>query len=241
MSIRTISLVVSLLLGVAAVEAAPVSVRLPEGNTRGFLVLRSPDGEVIAHGELRQKPAQGSIESRLSLAFKDGSHREEIAVFSQDKDLSPRELSSRRARPLVSHGGDRVRSEEWTVQGAHARQEGRRGARGGRPDRDACRSVQRDGPRAAEEPRRRREGQRADGGLHAEASTDQDGSESRRGGEGPVRGNRPDGQALPREAGDRRAHRRRSPRSSAKTRRTPATGWPRETSRPSSDSKARCS
>ena len=41
MSIRTIPLVVSLLLGVAGVEAAPVSVRLPEGNTRGFLVLRS--------------------------------------------------------------------------------------------------------------------------------------------------------------------------------------------------------
>jgi hypothetical protein len=34
-SIGTIPLVVSLLLGVAAVEAAPVSVRLLEGNTRG--------------------------------------------------------------------------------------------------------------------------------------------------------------------------------------------------------------
>ena len=87
MSIRTITLVVTLLLGVAAVEAAPVSVRLPEGNTRGFLVLRSPDGEVIAHGELRQKPAQGFRESRLFLAFKDGSQREEIAVFSQDRTL----------------------------------------------------------------------------------------------------------------------------------------------------------
>jgi hypothetical protein len=85
MSISAISLVVSLLLGVTAVEAAPVTVRLPEGNTRGFLVLRSPEGEVIAQGELRQKPAQGLIESRLSLAFKDSSHREEIAVFSQDK------------------------------------------------------------------------------------------------------------------------------------------------------------
>jgi hypothetical protein len=82
---RAISVVLSLLLGVAAVEAAPVTVRLPEGNTRGFLVLRSPDGEVIAQGELRQKPAQGSIESRLSLTFKDGSYREELAVFSQDK------------------------------------------------------------------------------------------------------------------------------------------------------------
>jgi hypothetical protein len=82
---RTAPAVVSLLLCAVAVEAAPVSVRFPEGNTRGFLVLRSPDGEAIAHGELRQKPVQGLIESRLSLSFKDGSHREESVTFSQNK------------------------------------------------------------------------------------------------------------------------------------------------------------
>jgi hypothetical protein len=66
-------------------HAAPVAVRLPEGNTRGFVVLRSPEGEVLAHGEMRQRPVRGGIESRLSLAFKDGSKREEAVVFSQDK------------------------------------------------------------------------------------------------------------------------------------------------------------
>ena len=60
MSISTIPLVVSLLLGVAGVEAAPVSVRLPEGNTRGFLVLRSPDGEVIAMESCARSPRRDS-------------------------------------------------------------------------------------------------------------------------------------------------------------------------------------
>jgi hypothetical protein len=71
------------LLGAAAVEAGPVSVRLPEGNTRGFLVLRAPGGETLARGELRQKPVGATIESTLVLDFKDGSHREETTTFSQ--------------------------------------------------------------------------------------------------------------------------------------------------------------
>jgi hypothetical protein len=58
-TLRTLPLVVSLTLCFAAVEAAPVDVRLPEGNTRGFLVVRSADGKAIAHGELRQKPCSG--------------------------------------------------------------------------------------------------------------------------------------------------------------------------------------
>ncbi len=82
---RSILAAVSVLLCATAVGAGPVNVRLPEGNARGFLVVRSSEGEVIGHGELRQIPAQGSIESRLSLHFKDGSHREETVTFSQNK------------------------------------------------------------------------------------------------------------------------------------------------------------
>ena len=85
MNFRIAPTVVSLLLCAVAVDAAPVGVRLPEGNARGFLVVRSPDGEVIAHGELRQKPVQGLIESRLLLHFKDGSQHEESVTFSQNK------------------------------------------------------------------------------------------------------------------------------------------------------------
>jgi hypothetical protein len=72
-------------LGVAVAHAGPVAVRLPEGNTRGFLVVRAADGTAIGHGELRQKPRPPLVESSLVLDFKDGSHREETVVFSQDK------------------------------------------------------------------------------------------------------------------------------------------------------------
>lgn len=41
------------LLGVSIGAAAPVTVRFAEGFTRGFLVLMTPDGTPIAHGELR--------------------------------------------------------------------------------------------------------------------------------------------------------------------------------------------
>jgi hypothetical protein len=69
---------------VAPVAAAPVPVRLAEGNARGFFVVRSLGGEQIAHGEFRQKPAGALIESRLILLFKDGSLRDERSVFSQN-------------------------------------------------------------------------------------------------------------------------------------------------------------
>jgi hypothetical protein len=80
-----IGLLAALWLGAAGAEAEPVAVRLPEGNTRGLLVVRSVDGTAIGHGELRQKPVQGLVESRLRLAFKDGSLREETVVFSQER------------------------------------------------------------------------------------------------------------------------------------------------------------
>ena len=67
----------------AAVDAAPQSVRLPEGNTRGFLVVRTLDGKAIAYGELVQKPTRGLIESRMQLHFTDGSLYEETVTFSQ--------------------------------------------------------------------------------------------------------------------------------------------------------------
>jgi hypothetical protein len=70
-------------LGAAAAEAAPIAVRLPEGNARGFLVVRTADGEVLGHGEWRQKPVPGLIESHFALIFKDGSRREETVVYSQ--------------------------------------------------------------------------------------------------------------------------------------------------------------
>jgi hypothetical protein len=73
----------SLFVSFASAEAAPVGVRLPEGNARGFLVVRSLDGEAIAYGELIQKSPGAVIDSRLLLRFKDGSLYDETATFSQ--------------------------------------------------------------------------------------------------------------------------------------------------------------
>jgi hypothetical protein len=71
------------LLAATPAAADPVKVRLPEGNTRGFLALRPPGGDPIAYGELTQKPAGTFIASRLLLNFKDGSLHDEMVTFSQ--------------------------------------------------------------------------------------------------------------------------------------------------------------
>jgi hypothetical protein len=80
---RTLLAIASVLVSSTTLHAAPVKVRLPEGNTRGFLVLRTLEGAAIAYGELRQKPTGAAIESVLALSFKDGSVREEVATFTQ--------------------------------------------------------------------------------------------------------------------------------------------------------------
>ncbi len=71
--------------GVTSVEAVPVRVRLSEGTSRGFVVLRSLAGEELARGEFNQKPSGRVIESRFVLHFLDGSLRDELAVFSQHR------------------------------------------------------------------------------------------------------------------------------------------------------------
>jgi hypothetical protein len=67
----------------AALDAAQVRVRFPEGVTRGFLAVRTPQGERIGHGELIQKPRGDEVDSRLRLQFKDGSVHDERTTYSQ--------------------------------------------------------------------------------------------------------------------------------------------------------------
>jgi len=57
-----IFVVIATLLLSCALEAAPIRVRLIEGNFRGFLVLRSLDGAAIAYGEVSQKPTGNLVE-----------------------------------------------------------------------------------------------------------------------------------------------------------------------------------
>jgi hypothetical protein len=77
-----IGILLTLLAGVP-VGAEPVKVRLPEGNSRGLLVVRPPGGEPIAYGEQIQKPVGSGIASRLLLKFTDGSVHDETVTFSQ--------------------------------------------------------------------------------------------------------------------------------------------------------------
>jgi hypothetical protein len=58
-------------------------VRHVEGLVHGFLSLRSPDGAVLANGDLIQDARGGRVTSRLVYHFKDGSLQDETAVFSQ--------------------------------------------------------------------------------------------------------------------------------------------------------------
>src|SRR5665213_648276 len=64
-------------------SAEPVAVRHVEGLVHGFLSLRSPEGAVIASGDLIQDARGDRVTSRLVYHFTDGSLQDETAVFSQ--------------------------------------------------------------------------------------------------------------------------------------------------------------
>jgi hypothetical protein len=65
------------------VSAAPVMVRHTEGLIHGFLVLSSMDGTPLAQGDLIQVAANNQVTNHLVFRFKDGSVRDETAVYSQ--------------------------------------------------------------------------------------------------------------------------------------------------------------
>jgi hypothetical protein len=69
----------------ASVHAEPIAVKSVEGATHGFLVLRSENGENLAHGELIQTVHNYQVESRLVFRFKDGSLHDEKVSFSQQR------------------------------------------------------------------------------------------------------------------------------------------------------------
>jgi hypothetical protein len=66
-------------------QAEQITVRYPEGTLRGFLELRSPEGRVLAEGELVQTVAGDRVTAKLTFHFKDGSIDDETTVFSQRK------------------------------------------------------------------------------------------------------------------------------------------------------------
>lgn len=76
-----LALIVSVL--TAGPSAEPVAVRHVEGLTHGFLTLRSPEGALLANGDLIQNVRGDRVTSRLVFRFKDGSVSDETSVFSQ--------------------------------------------------------------------------------------------------------------------------------------------------------------
>lgn len=70
-----------LYLRVALYAQAPVKYK--EGALHGFLMLRAPNGDTIADGDLTQVVRGDRVTAHLVFHFKDGSAQEEASVFSQ--------------------------------------------------------------------------------------------------------------------------------------------------------------
>jgi len=80
-------LVLASCLGAGALSAESVAVRYSEVVVRGFLVLRAPDGSIIANGDSIQFARGGRVTNRLVFHFRDGSLQDETAVFTQRKQF----------------------------------------------------------------------------------------------------------------------------------------------------------
>src|ERR1700722_2170326 len=85
--IRSLALVVlvtwTLLLPSRVLSQSPVAVQYTEGVERGFLVLRTLEGNILAEGDSTQFARGDRVTAHTILRFKDGSINEETVVFSQ--------------------------------------------------------------------------------------------------------------------------------------------------------------
>ena len=63
--------------------AEPIAVRHQEGLVHGFLTVRTLEGALVANGDLIQTSRGDRVTARLVFRFRDGSVRDETAVFSQ--------------------------------------------------------------------------------------------------------------------------------------------------------------
>src|SRR5437762_12230214 len=76
-------LLFAILLQRSPLSAEPIPVRYTEGTTHGFLALRSPEGKLLATGDLIEVIHGNEVVSHLVFRFKDGSVDDDTAVFSQ--------------------------------------------------------------------------------------------------------------------------------------------------------------
>jgi hypothetical protein len=73
----------ALLLPSPVLSQSPVAVQYTEGVERGFLVLRTLEGDTLAEGDVTQFARSDRVTIHTVLRFKDGSVNEETVVFSQ--------------------------------------------------------------------------------------------------------------------------------------------------------------
>ena len=77
------SIILLLVWALPTAQADPVPVRSVGGTIRGFLELRSEDGQVVASGDIFRVVRGNRVISRTLFQFKDGSIDDETTVFSQ--------------------------------------------------------------------------------------------------------------------------------------------------------------
>jgi hypothetical protein len=74
-----------LLVAMDLLPAQPVPVRHVQGYSRGFIVLKDLNDEVLASGGMIQRASGNRVVSTFTLRFRDGSQYEETSEFSQQK------------------------------------------------------------------------------------------------------------------------------------------------------------
>lgn len=83
--------------------AAPVPVRFSEGVVRGFLVLNSSSGALIASGDFLQVKRGAKVETRTVFHFKDGSLHDETVTFTQQRSFTMQSYRLVQKGPAFGH------------------------------------------------------------------------------------------------------------------------------------------
>jgi hypothetical protein len=102
-----------------------IAVRHPEGIVHGFLVLKTPDGQTLAGGDLIQNAHGDTVTSRLVFHFRDGSIHDETVVYRQRGSfqmVSDRQLQKGPSFPhpmevAIDAASGRVSVKSWDKEG----------------------------------------------------------------------------------------------------------------------------
>ncbi len=105
-------LLVTVLLWPNPVAATAVPVRFVEGASRGFLLLCTVNGDLVAQGDLFQVVRSGEVDSRMIFRFKDGSVFDETVWFTQ------RNVFTMQKYHLVQRGPTFMEDSEITMERA---------------------------------------------------------------------------------------------------------------------------